>query len=52
VIRAAPGPVLRPRDVAEYSGAGSFVGEILAEEVLPRAQSVRRRRQRATPLSR
>jgi hypothetical protein len=52
VIRAAPGPALRPRDVAEYFGFGSFVGGIPAEKVLPRAQLVNRRRRGATPLSR
>jgi hypothetical protein len=45
VIRAAPGPVLRLHDVAEYFGVGSFVGEIPAEEVLLLAQLVHRRRQ-------
>jgi hypothetical protein len=44
VIQAAPGPALRPRDVTEYFGVGSFVGGIPAEEVLPRAQLVHRQR--------
>jgi hypothetical protein len=44
VIWAAPGPALRPRDVAEYFSVGSFVGGTPAEEVLPQAQLVHRRR--------
>jgi hypothetical protein len=44
VIRAVPGPALRLRDVTEYFGVGSFVGEILAEEVLLLARLVHRRR--------
>jgi hypothetical protein len=44
VIRAASGPALRLRDVAEYFGVGSFVGEILAKEVLLLARLVHCRR--------
>jgi hypothetical protein len=44
VTRAAPGPALRLRDVAEYFGVGSFVGEIPAEEVLFLARLVHHRR--------
>jgi hypothetical protein len=44
VIRAAPDPVLQPRDVTEYFGVGSSVGEIPDEEVLLLVQSVHRRR--------
>jgi hypothetical protein len=45
VIRAALGPSLRLRDVAEYFGIGSFVGEIPAEKVLFLVRSVHRQRQ-------
>jgi hypothetical protein len=44
VTRAAPDPVLRLRDVAEYFGVSSSAGEILADEVLLPVQSVHRRR--------
>jgi hypothetical protein len=52
VIQVVPGPALRLRDVAEYFGVGSFVGGIPAEEVPLQAQSARRRRWGAIPLSR
>jgi hypothetical protein len=38
------GPAPQLRDVAEYSSVGSSVGELLAEEVLPRTWLARRRR--------
>jgi hypothetical protein len=38
------GPAPQLRDVAEYSGVGTSVGELLAEEVLPQAWLARRRR--------
>jgi hypothetical protein len=44
VIWAASGPALWLRDVAEYFGVGSFIGEILAKEVLLLARLVYRRR--------
>jgi hypothetical protein len=44
VIQATPGLVLRLHDVAEHSGVSSFVGELLAEEVLLQARLARRRR--------
>jgi hypothetical protein len=44
VIQAVLGLVLRLHDVAGRYGVGSFVGELPAEEVLPQAQLVRRRR--------
>jgi hypothetical protein len=44
MTRAASGPALRPRDVTEYFGVGSFVGEIPAEEVLLLARLVHRQR--------
>jgi hypothetical protein len=51
-IQVAPGPALRPRDVAGYFSVGSFVGGIPAEEVPLRVRSARRRRWGAIPLSR
>jgi hypothetical protein len=45
VIRVAPGPALRLRDVVEYFGVGSSVDEIPTEEVLLLVRSVHRRRQ-------
>jgi hypothetical protein len=44
MIQAAPDPVLRPRDVAEYFGVGSSAGEIPDEEALLLVQSIHRRR--------
>jgi hypothetical protein len=43
-IQVVPGLVLRLHDVAKRFGVGSSVGELLAEEVLPQAWLVRRRR--------
>jgi hypothetical protein len=43
VTQAALGPALRLRDVAEYFGVGSFVGEIPAEDVLLLARLVHHR---------
>ena len=43
--------VLWLHDVAGRYGVGSFVDELLAEEVLPQAQLVRRRRWGMIPLS-
>jgi hypothetical protein len=45
VTWAAPDPALQLRDVTEYFGVGSFVGEIPAEEVLLLARLVHHRRQ-------
>jgi hypothetical protein len=50
VIRATSGPALRLRDVAEYFSDGSFVGEILAEEIILLARLVYRRRWKLIPL--
>jgi hypothetical protein len=50
-IRAALGPAPRPRDVAEYFGACSFVIVLLAGEVFPLARSARRRRWETIPIS-
>jgi hypothetical protein len=44
VIWAAPDPVLRLRDVVEYFGVGSSVGETPDEEVPLLVQLVHRRR--------
>jgi hypothetical protein len=49
--QAAPGPALRPHDVAEYFDVSSFVGGIPAKEVPLQVQSARRRRWGATPHS-
>jgi hypothetical protein len=43
-IRVAPDPVLRLRDVTEYFGVGSSVGETPDEEVSLLVQLVHRRR--------
>jgi hypothetical protein len=51
VIQAAPGLILRLHGVAEHFDVGSFVSELLAEEVLPQARLVRRRRWGMIPLS-
>jgi hypothetical protein len=51
MIQAAPGLVLWLHDVAEHYGVGSFVGELLTEEVLPHARLVHRRRWGMIPLS-
>jgi hypothetical protein len=48
-IQAALGPVLRLGDVVEHSGVGSSVGVLLAEEVLPQACLVHRRRWEMIP---
>jgi hypothetical protein len=50
VTRDALGPALRLRDVVEYFGVDSFVGEIPAEEVLLLARLVHRRRWELIPL--
>jgi hypothetical protein len=50
MIQAAPGLVLRLHDVTEHYGVGSFVGELPAEEVLPQARLIRRRRWGTIPL--
>jgi hypothetical protein len=49
-IRVAPDPVLRLRDVAEYFGVGSSVGETPDEEVPLLVQLVHRRRLDSIPL--
>jgi hypothetical protein len=51
VTQAAPDLVLQLHDVAERYGVSSFVDELPAEEVLPQAQLVRRRRWGTIPLS-
>jgi hypothetical protein len=51
MIEAAPDPILRLHDVAGHYDVGSFVGELLAEEVLLQARSVRLRRWGMIPLS-
>jgi hypothetical protein len=50
MIQATPGPALRLRDVAEYFGVGSSVGEIPAKEVLLLVRLVHRRRWESIPL--
>jgi hypothetical protein len=44
------GPVPLLRDVTEYFGVGSTVGELLAKEVLPLAWLARHRRWEMIPL--
>jgi hypothetical protein len=50
VIQAASGLILWLHDVVEHSGVDSFVGELLAEEVLPQARLARHRRWGTIPL--
>jgi hypothetical protein len=45
------GPAPQPRDVAEYSGVGSFIAMLHAREALPPARSTRRRRWEMIPIS-
>jgi hypothetical protein len=50
-IRAVPGPVPQPCDVAAHSGVCSFVAALHVGEVPPLVWSARHRRWETTPIS-